>query len=240
MGSENDVVCFGYVGEAVERFPAMVISGDAVYEQSSFMFQDIVYTENYGDVTPGDEYWLVAPMDEVVDLTNGKSMGRFYQYLGRARALCVKDRTAILEIVFACTEIPIGSFLKPYEPIPVPLARRTKMLGNCDPPSGNRVGAIIYSRDSVEGLFTGADVIINMGADAGLNPGDFLTVFRYAVPREFDIASNGDLRPYRANLPPPRTILGEAAVLTVGDHTATVQIVTGSHAMQLGDNVEVK
>ena len=240
MGSENDVNCFGYVGMPVEQFNGMIISGDAVYEQSSFIFQDVVYSENDGSLRAGDEYWLVGPMDEVVDFTNGQSMGRFYQYLGRAKALCVKDKSAILEIVFACTDIPIGTFVKPYEPIPVPLARRTKMLNNCDEANGKRVGSIIYSRDSVEGLFTGADVIINMGADAGLNPGDFLTIFRFAVPREFDIASNGDLRPYRANLEPPRTVLGEAAVMTVGDHTATVQIVSGSHAMQLGDNVEIK
>ena len=239
MGSENDVNCFGYVGNPVERFNGMIISGDAVYEQSSFLYQDIVYSENDGTLRAGDEYWLVSPMDTVYD-TNGQSLGRFYQYLGRAKALCVKDKSAILEIVFACTDIPIGSFVKPFDPIPVPLARRTKLLTNCDDPNGKRVGSIIYSRDSVEGLFTGADVIINMGTDAGLNPGDFLTVFRYAVPREFDIASNGDLRPYRANLVPPRTVLGEAAVMTVGDHTATVQIISGSHAMQLGDNVEIK
>ena len=240
MGSENDVYCFGYVGPPVERFNGMIISGDAAYEQSSFMFQDVVYSDNDGSLRAGDEYWLVSPMDEVVDITNGQSMGRFYQYLGRAKALCVKDKSAILEIVFACTDVPIGSFVKPFDPIPVPLARRTKMLDNCDEPSGRRVGAIIYSRDSVEGLFTGADVIINLGADAGLNPGDFLTIFRFAVPREFDIAANGELRPYRANLEPPRTVLGEAAVLTVGDHTSTVQIVSGSHAMQLGDSVEIK
>ncbi len=240
MGSENDVSCFGYIGDTVERFSGMIISGDAVYEQSSFVFQDIVYTENTAAINAGDEYWIVSPMDVVIDPTNGQTVGRFYQYLGRAKALCAKDQTAILEITFACTDIPIGSFIKPYDPIPVPLARRTKMINNCDPPSGNRVGAIIYSRDSVEGLFTGADVIVNIGADAGLNPGDFLTIFRYAIPREFDIAANGDLRPYRANLAPPRTILGEAAVLTVGDHTATAQIVTGSHAMQLGDSVEIK
>jgi hypothetical protein len=240
MGSENDVYCFGYVGDPVEHFSGMIIGGDAVYEQSSFMFQDVVYSENDGTIRAGDEYWLISPMDEVVDLTNGRSMGRFYQYLGRAKALCVKDQSVILEITFACTDIPIGSFVKPFEPIPVPLARRTKMLNNCDEPSGKQVGAFIYSRDSVEGLFTGADVVINMGADAGLNPGDFLTVFRYAVPREFDIAANGDLRSYRADLKPPRTILGEAAVMTVGERTSTIQIVSGSHAMQLGDSVEIK
>ena len=239
MGSENDVYCFGYVGEPIEKFSGMVISGDAVYEQSSFLFQDIIYSENDGSLRAGDEYWLVSPMDEVFG-TNGQLMGRFYQYLGRAKALCVKDKSAILQIVFACTDIPIGSFVKPFDPIPVPLARRTKMLNNCDDPSGKRVGAIVYSRDHVEGLFTGADVVVDMGADAGLNPGDFLTVFRYAIPREFDIAANGDLRPYRANLEPPRTILGEAAVMTVGDHTATAQIVSGTHTMQLGDNVEIK
>jgi hypothetical protein len=239
MGAEADVNCFGYVGPESEPFSGMVVSGDAVYEQSAFSFQDVVYASN-GGIRAGDDYWLLAPRDEIFDIPEGRPIGRFTQYIGKAHALCVKDQVAILEITSACTDVPIGTMLKPFDPIPVPLARRTAMMGNCDDPNGKRVGTIVFARDGVENLSDGVDVIIDMGADAGLAPGDFLTIFRYAVPHTFDIDFNGELRSYTAAIEPPRTVLGELAVLTVGDRTATAQIVNMSHAMQVGDLVEIK
>ncbi|HET9793641.1 MAG TPA: hypothetical protein VFS34_04190 [Thermoanaerobaculia bacterium] len=239
MGAEADVNCFGYVGPENEPFSGMLVSGDAVYEQSAFSFQDVVYATN-GGIRAGDDYWLLAPRDEVFDIPNGRPIGRFTQYIGKAHALCVKDQVAILEITSACTDVPIGTMLKPFDPIPVPLARRTPSLNNCDEPSGKQVGTIVFSRDGIETLSDGTDVIIDIGADAGLAPGDFLTIFRYAVPHQYDIDFNGELRSYKADIAPPRTVLGELAVLTVGDHTATAQIITMSHAMQVGDLVEVK
>jgi hypothetical protein len=239
MGAEADVNCFGYVGPENEGFVGSVVSGDAVYEQSAFSFQDVVYASNEG-IRAGDDYWLIAPRDEVFDIPNGEPIGRFTQYLGKAHALCVKDRVAILEITATCTDVPLGTMLKPFDPIPVPLARRTPLLTNCDEPSGKRVGTIVLSRDRVEELSNGTDVVINIGADAGLSPGDFLTIFRYAVPHEFDIDFNGELRSYQANMIPARTVLGELAILTVGDRTATAQIVSMTHAMEIGDLVEIK
>jgi len=239
MGAEADVNCFGYIGPENEGFVGSVVSGDAVYEQSAFSFQDVVYASNEG-IRAGDDYWLIAPRDEVFDIPGGQPLGRFTQYLGKAHALCVKDRVAILEITATCTDVPLGTMLKPFDPIPVPLARRTPLLTNCDEPSGKRVGTIVLSRDGVEELSNGADVVVNIGADAGLSPGDFLTIFRYAVPHEFDIDFNGELRSYRANMIPARTVLGELAILTVGDRTATAQIVSMTHAMEIGDLVEIK
>lgn len=239
MGAEADVNCFGYVGPENETYVGSVVSGDAVYEQSAFSFQDVVYAENLG-IRAGDDYWLIAPRAEVFDIPGGEPIGRFTQYLGKAHALCVKDRIAILEITATCTDVPLGTMLKPFDPIPVPLARRTPLLTNCDEPSGKRVGTIVLSRDGVEELANGADVVLNMGADAGLSPGDFLTIFRYAIPHEFDIDFNGELRSYRANMVPARTVLGELAILTVGDRTATAQIVSMTHAMEVGDLVEIK
>lgn len=239
MGAEADVNCFGYVGPENEVFSGRVVSGDAVYEQSAFSFQDVIYADNQG-IRAGDDYWLLATRDEVFDIPGGAPIGRFTQYIGKAHALCVHDRVAILEITATCTDVPIGTMLKPFDPIPVPLARRTAMLTNCDEPSGKRVGTIVLSRDGVETLSDGTDVILDIGADAGLSPGDFLTIFRYAIPHEFDIDFNGELRSYRADIAPPRTVLGELAILTVGDHTATAQIMSMSHAMQVGDLVEIK
>lgn len=239
MGAEADVNCFGYVAAENEAFSGRVVSGDAVYEQSAFSFQDVVYADSEG-IRAGDDYWLLAPRDEVLDFPMGQPLGRFTQYIGKAHALCVRDRLAILEITATCTDVPIGTMLKPFDPIPVPLARRSAPLTNCDEPSGKRVGTIVFSRDGVEILSGGTDVIIDMGSDAGLSPGDFLTIFRYATPPTFDIDFNGELRSYRANIEPPRTVLGELAILTVGDRTATGQIMSMSHAMQIGDLVEIK
>jgi len=238
-GAEADVNCFGYVASGSEAFSGSVVSGDAVYEQSAFSYQDVVYANGDG-LRAGDDYWLLAPRDEILDIPNGVPLGRFTQYIGKAHALCVRDRLAILEITSTCTDVPIGTMLKPFDPIPVPLARRTATLTNCDDPSGKRVGTVVFSRDGVEILSTGTDVIVDIGADAGLSPGDFLTIFRYATPPTFDIDFNGELRSYKADIAPPRTVLGELAILTVGDHTATAQIVSMSHAMQIGDLVEIK
>jgi hypothetical protein len=239
MGAEADVNCFGYVGPENEAFVGSVVSGDAVYEQSAFSFQDVVYASN-GGIRAGDDYWLIAPRDEVFDIPGGEPLGRFTQYVGKAHALCVKDQVAILEITATCTDVPIGTMIKPFDPIPVPLARRTPLLTNCDPSSGKRVGTIVLSRDGVEELSNGTDIVIDIGADAGLSPGDFLTIFRYAVPHQFDIDFNGELRTYRADMVPARTVLGELAILTVGDRTATAQIISMTHAMEIGDLVEIK
>jgi hypothetical protein len=239
MGAEADVNCFGYIGPEEESYSGSVVSGDAVYEQSAFSYQDVVYASNAG-IRAGDDYWLIAPRDEIFDIPEGRPLGRFTQYIGKAHALCVKDQVAILEITAACTDVPIGTMLKPFDPIPVPLARRTPMMVNCDDPNGKRVGTIVFARDGVENLSDGVDVILDMGADAGLAPGDFLTIFRYAVPHTFDIDFNGELRSYTAAIAPPRTVLGELAILTVGDRTATAQIVNMTHSMLVGDLVEIK
>lgn len=240
MGYENDVYCFGYVGGPNEAFSGFIFSGDSVTEQSTFMNDDIVYAENDGGIRAGDEYWIISQQDPVIDPVTGEYLGVFYQYRGRARALCVKDSTAILQIVFACTDVPLNSTLKPFEPIPVPLARRTLPATVCDEPNGKATGAIVMARDGVQSLGTGHDVIVDLGADANLSPGDFVTVFRYQLPREFDITAAGTLQPRHVDAKLPRTILGEAAVLTVGDHTATLRITSAQRMIRVGDRVEIK
>jgi hypothetical protein len=240
VGYENDVYCFGYVGAPSEKFSGVIISADAIAEQVDYFEGDVIYADSPGGVRAGDEYWLLSPQEELLDPSTGDDLGMFYQYRGRARALCVKGEVSILQIVFACTDIPRGTMLKPFEPIPVPLARHTLAMGICDDPNGKRVGHIVYSRDGVYGLAAGYDVIVNMGADANLSPGDFLTVFRYSVPPEADISTTGQLYAMRTDIAFPRTLLGEAAVLTVGDHTSTVRITGSQRSMEVGDLVEIK
>jgi hypothetical protein len=245
LGFESDVNCFGYVGQARETFPASVIGAENVAEQTDFTLSDLLYIDagyNRG-FKVGDEFWIVTPEEMVVHPVTGKDMGRFYQHRGRAVVDSVEGRTATIRVTNACTDIPMGSFLKPFEPIPIPLARKSAPAAAGDPPSGKARGRIVASRDGIVALGADHTVLVDLGMADGIEPGDFLTIFRYAAGREYGIRPVGA---YWVNVPPPpgvdvpRTYLGEIAILQVGDRWAIGRVTDSYRMISVGDEVELK
>src|SRR5262245_12597191 len=244
-GYESDLYCFGYLGGYSEPFVAQVQSAQNVYEQVDFATSDLLYLDAGADrgLRPGEEYWLVTPENEVANPADGRPLGRFYQYRGRGVILCIYGHSAVLRVTDACTDIPIGAFLKPFEPIPIPLARRGPPAVACDPASGKPQGRIIYSRDGVVAIGQDTPVIVDLGIANGVEPGDFLTIYRYSSGREYGIEPRGT---YRVNTPPPpgteipRTYLGEVAILEVGDRWAIGRIIDSYRLIEVGDEVELK
>jgi hypothetical protein len=245
VGFESDIYCFGYLGDLSERFPVQVKGAENIAEQTDYITDDYLYI-NGGlarGLKVGDEFWLVTPEQEVVDPATGNRLGRFYQYRGRAVVTSLEPRAGIVRVTQACTDIPIGSYLKPFEPIPIPLARQSPPAIRGDPPSGKSKGRVVFTRDGVVALGGDNIVIVDLGTNAGVSPGDFLTVFRYAGGEEFGVRPMGS---YWVNLPPPpgvaipRTYLGEAAVLTVGERWAIVRLTDSFRLIQVGDEVELK
>jgi hypothetical protein len=245
LGFESDVNCFGYVGQARETFPASVIGAENLAEQTDFTLSDLLYIDagyNRG-FKVGDEFWIVTPEEMVVHPVTGKDMGRFYQHRGRAVVDSVEGRTATIRVTNACTDIPIGSFLKPFEPIPIPLARKSAPAAAGDPPSGKARGRIVASRDGIVALGADHTVLVDLGMADGIEPGDFLTIFRYAAGREYGIRPVGA---YWVNVPPPpgvdvpRTYLGEIAILQVGDRWAIGRVTDSYRMISVGDEVELK
>src|ERR1700682_3146981 len=244
-GFESDIYCFGYLGDTNERFPLKVHGAQNIYEQTDYITNDLLYVDGGYDrgLKVGDEYWLVTPEQEILHPVTGKSMGRLYQYRGRAVVQSLEPRTAIIRVASACTDIPMFAYLKKFEPIPIPLARKSPPAQPGDPPTGKAKGRIIYTRDGVVTIGADTTVMVDLGAADGLQPGDFLTVFRYSTGREYGIRPVGA---YWVNLPPPpgvfvpRTYLGEAAVLTVGDRWAIVRLTDSNRLIEVGDEVELK
>lgn len=242
---ESDIYCFGYLGNLSESFPVQVDGAENVAEQTDFITADYLYVSGGVDrgLKVGAEFWIVTPEQEILHPTTGKSMGRFYQYRGRAVVHHIEPRTAIVRVTSSCTDIPMGAYLKPFEPMPIPLARKSPPAILGDPPSGKSRGRIVYTRDGVVALGEDSVVIVDLGAASGLAPGDFLTIFRYAGGVEFGVRPVGS---YWVNLPPPpgvvvpRTYLGEAAVLVVGDRWSIVRLTDASRLIQVGDEVELK
>src|SRR5438876_3270918 len=245
VGFESDIYCFGYLGDLSERFPLRLTGAENIAEQTDFVTADYLYISggyNKG-LKLGDEFWIVTPEQEVLHPMTGTTMGRLYQYRWRAVSTSLEPRSGIIRVTQACTDIPMGSYLKPFEPVPIPLARKSPPAVRGDPPSGKVKGHIVFTRDGVVALGTGNIVIIDLGASEGVSPGDFLSVFRRAGSVEFGVRPVGS---YWVNIPPPegvvvpRTYLGEAAVLMVGERWAVARLTDSFRLIQVGDEAELK
>jgi len=245
LGYEDEVACFGYIGPMDEQFLASVIGAENVAEQVDFTDHNILYLDAGYDkgIKAGDEFWIVTPGDPVVHPITGATMGRFYQYRGRVLTLCVEGRTAIVRVTLACTDIPMGSFLKPYEAVPIPLGRRLPSMAVCDPSTGKAHGRIVTTRDGLVTIGVGSNVMIDLGIDAGLQPGDQLSIFRYASGSDYGLRPQGSYWMYSPPPPGveiPRTYLGDLAILYVGDRWAAARVIDSSRLIEVGDQCEVK
>jgi hypothetical protein len=245
LGYESDLNCFGYVGQPREAFTAEVVGAENLAEQTDYMTSDLLYINGGYDRSfkIGDEFWLVTPEQIVVHPTTGRDLGRFYQYRGRAVVESLEGRTASIRVSGACSDVPMGSYLKPFEPIPIPLARKTAPAVAGDPPSGKVRGRIVYTRDGIVAVGADHTILVDLGVADGLEPGDFLTIYRYAAGREYGVRPVGA---YWVNLPPPagttipRTYLGEVAILAVGDRWAIGRVTDSYRLIEVGDEVELK
>ena len=245
LGYESELHCFGYLGDPNEVFPVKIIGAESVAEQIDFTLSDRLYLNAGYDhgLKIGDEFWAITPEQLVVHPTTGKDLGRFYQYRGRVVIDNVEARTATATVSGACTDIPMGSFLKAFEPMPIPLARKSPLAKAGDPPSGKVRGRIISTRDGIVAVGADHTVLVDLGVADGVEPGDFLTIYRYAIGREYGIRPVGA---YWVNVPPPagvfipRTYLGEIGVLAVGDRWAIGRVTDSYRLIEVGDEVELK
>ena len=226
IGVEADVYCSGYLGELAEVFPGAVVSAEKELNQSFFMQGDIVYIDigERDGVRAGMEFTTVRPT-RVVNQWNSdiEVVGRVYLTPSRLRVICAQERSSIAEIAYGCFDTQIGDFIVPFEPVPVPLVRRTQMATLCDVPNGKVIGHIVETRGSVTPVATHSVVFLDLGEADGLNPGDFLTVYRPSARAEG-----------------VRTILGEASILTTRARTSVAIITAMSDTMGVGDAVELK
>ena len=226
IGVDADVHCSGWLGGLDEKFVGSIVSAEKVDTQSVFGPLDVVYIDigkNRGAAN-GQEFWVCRP-GAMVEQPGApeKTIGRLYETPARIRITCAQESTSIAEVVSSCDPAEIGDFLLPFEPVPIPLVRRTKIVTQCDTPNGKVIGHIVRARDSATAVSQHSLVFLDLGEKDGVAPGDFLTVFR---SRE----AAGALR----------TLLGEAAILTTKEHSSVAKIMVSQDAMIVGDLVELK
>jgi hypothetical protein len=226
IGVEADVYCSGYLGETGETFPGSIVSAEKEKSQTFFMLGDIVYIDigERDGLVAGTEFTIVRPRQVVNKWGSvNEAVGRVYQTPGRLRVICAQDRSAIAEVSYSCMDVQVGDSIVPFEPLPVPLVRRTQVMTTCDPPNGKITGHIVETRLGETPIGTDSVVYLDLGEADGLNPGDFLTVYRASGRAEG-----------------VRTVLGEASILTTRDRSSVAIITMMMDGMTVGDSVEIK
>ncbi|NOZ77908.1 MAG: LysM peptidoglycan-binding domain-containing protein [Acidobacteria bacterium] len=225
LGNTSDVYCFAILNESGEAYPFRVMSAEKGPYQDSFSEGDIIYI-NGGTaegVRAGDRFFVLESRGELRHPVSGASMGKLYRQVGQIKVLCAQKHSSICEIVNACDPVVVGNVLKPFKPIPVPLAIKTPPKTRCDAPNGKPTGVIAYMQD---GTTMGGDstlVMLDLGSADGIYPGMFVTIYR-------DNPAVGM----------PRLVLGEAGILTTGQHYSTAKILSAKASIHVGDHVEVK
>lgn len=226
IGVDADVYCSGYLGKPDEAFPAAVVGAETQGLQAMYFQGDVLYVDigiSRGAVA-GQEFWVVRPASLVYENENDLApVGRIWETPARLRIICALQEESIAEIIASCDPVVIGDRLAPFEPIPIPLVRRTRFATSCDPATGKLTGRIVAAFDRVTPIGQESIVYLNRGELDGLTPGDFLTVYRY-----------------HSATTEVRTILGEAAVLTTRERTAVAKIVSMQDLIGVGDEVELK
>ena len=226
IGVDADVYCAGWLGDLEEKFVGSIVSAEKVDTQKAYGPLDVVYIDigkNRG-AENGQEFWVCRP-DVLVAKVGApeRTIGRIYRTPARVRITCAQETSSIAEIVASCDVAEIGDVLLPFEPVPIPLVRRTRLVTQCDIPNGKVTGHIVHAFDSATGISQHSVVFLDLGEGDGLNPGDFLTVYRPSGRAEG-----------------VRTILGEASILTTRARTSVAIITLMSDTMGVGDAVELK
>lgn len=235
LGHEADIYCYGYIGqpnepmpnyfESIEDVEVMYVPRLVPAAGAAVAEGELIYIRG-GSATglvAGEVYMAIEPGDMIYHPRTKALIGQHYNYQGQIRIICTEENQSRAIVERSCREINIGARLKPMPQLPIPIARVPDMPAWCDAPTDRTTGTIIDSRDWDLELAEGVLVQVDLGAEGGIAPGDFLTVYRPS-PR----------------LDQPRQVLGEIGILTTQQKTATGIIVAMRRTMQIGDNVEAR
>lgn len=226
VSEETSIQCAQYVVPEREDEGLYVVGSEQGSDKVALAERDFLYLNrgSNGGVKSGDVYSLHHATYAVRHPVSGKKLGTKVETTGWGRVVLVTESSATLVVEQACADIHAGDYLKPFEKVNVPLALRRPISDRLTPPSGKASGYVVDIAENADIAGTNSVVSIDLGSQAGVAPGNLLSIYRVMYP----------------SLPTPRNSVGELAVLTVRDTTATAKVVSSRDAIMAGDQVELR
>ena len=223
---EGSMTCAQYIVPEPEDESLVVIGSEAGATQIGHAERDILYLgkgSNAG-VKAGDVYTMQHRAYVVKHPESHKKLGTKVETTGVVRVILVQENSATAVIEHSCADSHDGDYLKPFEKPSVPLALRRTPPDRLTPPSGKAHGYVVDAADDAAESGAGQMISIDLGSQQGVAPGNTLVVYRIMYP----------------SVPTSRNVLGEAAVLTVREGTATAKLTYTRDAVMIGDEVELR
>jgi hypothetical protein len=223
---EMALQCSHYVVTEPEDQSLLVIGSENGATKLAFADRDILYLNKGSNsgVKAGDVYMLQHEAYQVKHPDSGRTIGRKVEPTGWVRVIMVQENSATAMVERACVDMHVGDYAKPYEKASVPLILRRTPVTRQSPPSGKAGGYVVDIGEDSMIAGTGQVLSINLGTADGLAPGSILTVYKIMYP----------------SVPTSRNVLGELAVVSVRESTATARVIYSADHIMNGDRVEVQ
>lgn len=227
ISEEATVQCAPYIVSSQHEDEGLYVVGSELgADKVALASLDILYLNrgSNGGVKAGDVYSIQHAAYKVKHPTTGRTIGTKVEITGWGRVILVTDNSASVLVEQACGDMHAGDYLKPFEKQNVPLALRHAPPDRLTPLSGKASGYIVDVASDAMIAGTNSVVAIDLGSEVGITPGNVLTVYRTVYP----------------SVPTPRNVVGELAVLTVRERTATAKVMSSRDAIINGDQVELR
>jgi hypothetical protein len=220
------MACAPYVAAQREDESLLISGSEQGAGKVAFADRDVVYLNQGSNagIKPGDMFSIHKATYKVKHPISGKTMGSKIVSMGWLKVILAQEASATAVIEQACSEVQAGDYLKPFEKPNVPVLVRRPPPDRMTPPSGKASGYIIDIGEDSDVAGTGHLVILDMGSESGIAPGNMMTVYKIVYPSQ----------------PSGRVVLGELAVLAVRDQTALAKVMYSSAEISVGDAVELR
>ncbi|HEX6881015.1 MAG TPA: hypothetical protein VF135_11670 [Terriglobales bacterium] len=255
----TDIYCSGFVTK--ENIPTTnhIVAGMGSPHSVRFVARQTVYLAGPGYAV-GNRYSVIRKVKDpnLYEMAPGqnallKKSGNEYAELGQVTITYIDREVAVGEVDFSCSAMAPGDTLLPFhEKEMVKFSARPKF--QVFAPYGGTAGRIIDGKEFDKILGTGQKVYVNVGANQGVHPGDYLRITRNYNPSEMAPVDRYSLdSPYVMDEAQdavkltksdykklPARGIGEMVVLSVTPETATGMITLALEDVTVGDVVEVQ
>jgi outer membrane protein OmpA-like peptidoglycan-associated protein len=257
--TRNDMYCSGFL--TTEKVPdkLFVAGGHNSPDQTRYAgASDTIFIHGQG-IKEGDRYQIVRLVKDNnhYEIFPGqksalRNVGVPYLELAIVKVTDVQKSTAIASFELSCADVLPGDIAIPLAEREAPPFRKVT-LDRYTPPTGKPQGRIVMAKEFDSILGSKYKAYLNIGADKGLKPGDYLRATRtYSYSYHDPVAGLSlkatdydDTQKDPHMLPSgelsslPRRTLGDMIVLNVQRKSATAMILTALEDITVGDGVEV-
>ncbi|HSK46334.1 MAG TPA: OmpA family protein, partial [Candidatus Binatia bacterium] len=257
--TRSDMYCSGFLTN--EKIPdkLFVAGGHNSPDQTRYAgASDTIFIHGQG-MKEGDRYQIVRHVKDTNDYevfpgqkAAMRNAGMPYLELAIVKVADVQKDTAIATFELSCADVMPGDVAIPLVEREAPPFRKVT-LDRYTPPTGKQQGRIVMAKEFDTFLGSKYKAYLNIGADKGLKPGDYLRATRtYSYSYHDPVAGLSikatdydDTQKDPQKLPHgdlsslPRRTLGDMIVLQVHAKSATAMILTALEDISVGDGVEV-